>query len=651
MKATSTQIRSIIRGVVRQRFGLLSEAMNAKDGGVTGTFDYNAGVKIENLDDDLITYLIVGPNVGGNFPRGSEQYVVKDGNPKSLGKGVVDLTNAVEVRTGKPITFPAKTGIAFTKQSGTRGFLDFGNELPFGGTAAPTTAPSPTPAPTGGTTPSPAPGSMQSGFYEGPYKKQAVLIDGNGVAYIAAPDGSFGGNRVTFYDSDSPQYKEAYDVLVKHPNWYKGADDKARAAAIAVAVGEGGVQLVEPVQDLSGGGTPPEPQASAGSVQDKAAQGLRIVSGQFADYGAEISCDEVERQNPVGDNFTWVESDMADSYGLKNWDAALGDPYRYCALVKSTDESTQGEPVGFVVTKDPKVGITSHDTRASTGFFLCPEAKMQNHRDAFCYLYKRATGRTHPSCPSGAGGGSARTGPTAPGSSGTGGSGGAGGGRRGGSGVIPGRETYGPGEHSALGTPGAIKLGVAGGAPRRGAGDAIPGLLGIGIRPGEKLRGAGTKIVTKSKDNMGFTSFPRGPGRMFYRNPVFAGGGRIPPSGLGVFFQYPMAIVTDEVGLNPFIRFGENKGPENITLIRLGWGSVGRLGLRGKLAGGLTLRPGDVGFDEAARWILEHQEEFDLRPDGIVIEDPMDVGPGMSDVERRVGMLGEHRVRFSRFLR
>jgi hypothetical protein len=564
MKATSTQIRSIIRGVVRQRFGLLSEAMNATDSGVTGTFDYDAGVKIENLDDDPITYLIVGPNVGENFPRGSEQYVVKDGKPQSLGKGVFDLTKAVEVRTGKPITFPAKTGIAFTKLSGTRGFLAFGNEVPFGGTAAPA------PVPTGGEAPAPTSGGS-----------------------------------------------------------------------------------TEPVKTGTPVPPPPEPQASAGSVQDKAAQGLRIVSGQFADYGAEISCDEVSRQSPSPDGYTWLESPDAVTFGLKNWDSALGDPYRYCALVKLGDNAINlpNEPVGFVVTKDPKVGITSHDTRASTGFFLCPEAKMQNHRDAFCYLYKRATGRTHPSCPSGAGGGSARTGPTAPRPSGTGGGGGTGGGRRDGSGVIPGRETYGPGEHSALGTPGAIKLGVAGGAPRRGAGDAIPGLLGIGIRPGEKLRGAGTKIVTKSKDNMGFTSFPRGPGRMFYRNPVFAGGGRIPPSGLGVFFQYPMAIVTDEVGLNPFIRFGENKGPENITLIRLGWGSVGRLGLRGKLAGGLTLRPGDVGFDEAARWILEHQEEFDLRPDGIVIEDPMDVGPGMSDVERRVGMLGEHRVRFSRFLR
>jgi hypothetical protein len=382
-------------------------------------------------------------------------------------------------------------------------------------------------------------------------------------------------------------------------------------------------------------------------VQDKAAQGLRIVSGQFADYGAEISCDEVERQNPVGDNFTWIESDMAESYGLKNWDAALGDPYRYCALVKSTDESTQGEPVGFVVTKDPKVGITSHDTRASTGFFLCPEAREQRHRDAFCYMYKRATGRTHPTCPSGkSGGGVVRPAAPTP-SSGPGGERGPGGG-----GAIPGRETYGPGEQSPLGTPGAVKLSVGDGAPRRGSGDAIRGVLNIGIRPGEKLRAAGTKIITKSKDNQGFRSFPQGPGRMFYRNPVFATGGMIPPSSLGVFFRNPMAIVTDEMGLNPFIRFGANDGPEDIRLIRLGWGAVGRIGGRGTFFRGLTLRPGDVGFEEAALWVYAHQEEFDLRPDGFVIEDPMDVSSETSDVERRVGLM-ESRivVNFDRFLR
>jgi hypothetical protein len=378
-------------------------------------------------------------------------------------------------------------------------------------------------------------------------------------------------------------------------------------------------------------------------VQEKAAKGQRIISGQFKDLEDEISCDVVRSQSPAPAGQAWITSEEAGSYGLKNWDSALGDPYRYCALVVVDTK----EPLGFVVTRDPRVGISSHDTRASIGYFLCPEAREQRHRDAFCYMYKRATGRTHPTCPSGkSGGGVVRPAAPTP-SPGSGGERGPGGG-----GAIPGRETYGHGEQSPLGTPGAVKLSMGDGAPRRGSGDAIRGVLNIGIRPGEKLRAAGTKIITKSKDNQGFRSFPQGPGRMFYRNPVFATGGMIPPSALGVFFRNPMAIVTDEMGLNPFIRFGANDGPEDIRLIRLGWGAVGRIGGRGTFFRGLTLRPGDVGFEEAALWVYAHQEEFDLRPDGFVIEDPMDVSSETSDVERRGGLM-ESRivVNFDRFLR
>jgi hypothetical protein len=540
MRMTSSQMRSVIRGVVRQRFGLITEAMTAEAGAVSGVFDYAKGVTITNNSDDPITYLTVGVFDGSDsIVSGTEKLVIKGGQPQSLGRGVFDITKMTD--------FPANTAIGYRTQNNERGILAFRNEKPYGAAEPAVTSVPPAPSPEAGSTPPTPPTTTTT--------------------------------------------------------------------------------------------TPPEPQASAGSVQEKAAQGQRIISGQFKEVEDEISCDVVRSQSPAPVGQAWITSEEAGAYGLKNWDSALGDPYRYCALVVADTK----EPLGFVVTRDPRVGISSHDTRASIGYFLCPEAREQRHRDAFCYMYKRATGRTHPTCPSGKGGGGVVR-PAAPTP--------APGPREEKGGTISGRETYGPGEHSALGTPGAVKLSVGDGAPRRGSGDAIRGVLNIGIRPGEKLRAAGTKIITKSKDNQGFRSFPQGPGRMFYRNPVFATGGMIPPSSLGVFFRNPMGIVTDEADLNPFIKFGANDGPEDIRLIRLGWGAVGRIGGRGTFFRGLTLRPGDVGFEEAALWVYAHQEEFDLRPDGFVIEDPMDVSSETSDVERRGGLMESRLVvNFDRFLR
>ena len=574
MRMTSSQMRSVIRGVVRQRFGLITEGESrAEDDSVSvvidytkgrGLFDYIKSVSIENKSDDPITYLTVDTIHRAGKPRGPE-FIIKGGKPQSLGRGVFDITK---------IAFPGQTWKDFPGPEDTATVYDTNTVIGY---------------------------RTQSG-------KKGILTFTNEKLLISAD-------------------LAAYDVTV--PGLVPPAPSPEAGST-------------PPTPPTTTTTTPPEPQASAGSVQEKAAQGQRIISGQFKEVEDEISCDVVRSQSPAPAGQAWITSEEAGAYGLKNWDSALGDPYRYCALVVADTK----EPLGFVVTRDPRVGISSHDTRASIGYFLCPEAREQRHRDAFCYMYKRATGRTHPTCPSGKGGsGVVRpAAPTpAPGPREE---------RPGGGGTIPGRETYGPGENSALGTPGAVKLSMGDGAPRRGSGDAIRGVLNIGIRPGEKLRAAGTKIITKSKDNQGFRSFPQGPGRMFYRNPVFATGGMIPPSSLGVFFRNPMGIVTDEADLNPFIKFGANDGPEDIRLIRLGWGAVGRIGGRGAFFRGLTLRPGDVGFEEAALWVYAHQEEFDLRPDGFVIEDPMDVSQDISHVER-VGGLMESRivVNFDRFLR
>lgn len=369
-----------------------------------------------------------------------------------------------------------------------------------------------------------------------------------------------------------------------------------------------------------------EPQASAGNLQDRIRQTASAVQRDFSDrtYDGGSDADspitlEDILKDPVNTSMPdteWVDQETGKSkYGLDNWSSKWDDKYTYFALV---DVNTK-KPIAFVVASDPLV-----DKHYSTGKFIGPESGPSNLKRAFCILYHRATGEVHESCEDGA-----STGPNDDVLKGSGGGGGRGrGGQRG-------RAGSGSGSGAGKGEgPGAIRLVSKDGIAQRGKGDAMTGILGIGMRPAEKLRGAGRKIVTKSKSNQGFSGFPDGPDGKFKRNPVFAGGGKIPPSSLGVFFEHPMAIIVDKEGMNPYINFGHNKSAENIKLIRLGWGSVGRLGLRGTLTGGVTVKPGDKGFDEAAQWVLSHQEEFDLRPDAFKIEDPISGGV-TSDVKNK----------------
>jgi hypothetical protein len=174
-------------------------------------------------------------------------------------------------------------------------------------------------------------------------------------------------------------------------------------------------------------------------------------------------------------------------------------------------------------------------------------------------------------------------------------------------------------------------------------GDPIKGILGIGLRPAEKLRGMGRKIITRSKDDQGFASFPPGPESMFRRDPAFAPGGTIPPSTLAVRFVNPVAIVVDGAGRNPAIKFGMNDTEDEIIFIRLGWGGSG--------VRTMDLRPGSPEFKEAADWIFANQKEFDLRPDGVLgerIRVPRASGVGVRPAESRGEPLGESLGRVSK---
>jgi hypothetical protein len=167
----------------------------------------------------------------------------------------------------------------------------------------------------------------------------------------------------------------------------------------------------------------------------------------------------------------------------------------------------------------------------------------------------------------------------------------------------------------------------------------MEGVLGIGLRPGEKLRSAGRKIITKAKDRQGFTSFPAGPGEMFRRDPAGTPGGEIPPSSMSVTFEHPMAIVTDEKGMNPYVNFGDNKSKENIKRIVLGWGGRGiRLN---------PILPGKPGFDEAAAWVLANQEEFDLRPDAVKVKETVSPQGAVAPAENRGTTVAESAARAS----
>ncbi len=360
----------------------------------------------------------------------------------------------------------------------------------------------------------------------------------------------------------------------------------------------------------------PQSAASRLSIQDKIRLGASAVNLEVRDR-EEPGVFDIQRlaaDSPPDSDQAWVSNDPAvrAQYDLSDFSRGEGysDEYTYFALVNTESK----KPVAFVVASDPE-----SNKHFSTGRFIGPTSDRRNLRLAFCYLYHRATGEVHESCKDGA-----TTGPDDDVLKGAGKKRGSGSGSTGSAG----------GSSSGVGAgegPGAVRLVAKDGVAARGRGDAMTGVLGISLRPAEKLRGAGYKIITKAKDKQGFTSFPEGPGKMFLRDPMMTAGGKLPPSSLGVRFKNPMAIITDESGKNPYVNFGENKSKDDIKSIVLGWGGRGiRL---------VKLSPGDKGFDEAAAWILQNQDEFDLRPDAVKIKD--EVGAGTSPAENRSFTVGE----------
>ena len=305
------------------------------------------------------------------------------------------------------------------------------------------------------------------------------------------------------------------------------------------------------------------PQQASMSVQEKIRKGAQAIAGVEYDdqVMVPIDIDTVAAQNAMKDH-VWVKNEERSTYKLDDW--SKGDAYTYFALVNTKTS----KPVAFVVASDPE-----DNNHFSTGRFIGPNSTKPNLREAFCILYRRATGEEHPSCVKKGGG--------------TGKGSGAGAGT------------------SAAGEAGATRLTTRDGTARMGGGDAMTGVFGIGLRPAEKLRKAGHKIITRSKVKAGFPTFPQGEEKVFLRSEKR-------PDSLAVVFNNPVGIVIDTKGNNPFINFGANKASTDIKLIRLGWNGDPRT---------FTLKSGKPGFEEVAKWIFGTQEEFDLSPDGVSFED------------------------------
>jgi hypothetical protein len=150
----------------------------------------------------------------------------------------------------------------------------------------------------------------------------------------------------------------------------------------------------------SDGDEPGEPHAAAGDVQDLARRGLRAVKKGFADEDEEAdNTVKIADLPPPPSGHKWLTNEERGEE-LDDWQ--MGDEYTYIALVS---EGEDPKPVLFVVSGDPE-----DNNHHSTGYILAPDSRQPLHRKAFCILYKRATGETHPSCVPGGGGSSRRPG-------------------------------------------------------------------------------------------------------------------------------------------------------------------------------------------------------------------------------------------------
>ncbi len=360
----------------------------------------------------------------------------------------------------------------------------------------------------------------------------------------------------------------------------------AAATARAVAAAPPAAAAAPPAATTPAAATPPAattvtPQQASMSVQDKIKKGAQAIAG--ANYDDKVTdpidIDTVAAQN-VMPGHVWVKNEDRSKYKLNDWSTGKGydDKYTYYALVSDVTDL----PVAFVVASDPE-----DNDHYSTGRFIGPNSRQLNLRKAFCVLYHRATGEVHKSCDDGLTPGSEDDVP---------------GGGRGGKSKGGGAGKGGSAGTSAEGL-GAERIVGKGEAAKRGRGDPSKGPLGL-TRPAEKLRKNGTVFITKSLTKKGFTGFPTGPVSL---KAVLS---------IRVKFKYPMGIESDAEGYNPRVKFGRNKGPDDIVMIQLSsaWGTVWA-------AHGNKLKPGEEGFDAAAKWVFANPKQFDLAPDGSTIED------------------------------
>ena len=383
--------------------------------------------------------------------------------------------------------------------------------------------------------------------------------------------------------------------------------------------------------DADAGGDPEEPHAAAGDVQDLARRGLRAVNKGFAD-GDEEAANTVTIKDlsapPAGHK--WLTNDRRGDLG----DWQKDDAYTYIALVP---EGEDPKPVLFVVSGDPE-----DNNHHSTGYILAPDSRQPLHRKAFCILYKRATGETHPSCmPRGSGGA---------GRGGDGSSRGAGSGGGGSTGTGPEYRGTAP----DIDTGGrSTRVKVAGDRIKSGTGD-VDDVAGFN-RGRERIYGR--RFYSRSAS--GFASM--GPGGTETPTVLRMGqkeGGEVPKT-IVVVFRYPIvidpkAIAVSQDGTQSVslanASLGTNRGADDIKSIGFYYKEAAN-NLRALVSMGVPRSPGSrfggkftqkddpEAFKAAAVWIFANPQQFDLAED-IEFRGPSssrkDV-EGVSDTEQKAG--------------
>lgn len=388
---------------------------------------------------------------------------------------------------------------------------------------------------------------------------------------------------------------------------------------------------------------PAEPHAVAGDVRDLARQGVRAVAKDFA-AGDEENRNTIKISDladpPTGHK--WLTNDERGKLG--DWQA--GDEYTYIALVNNDND-----PVLFVVSGDPE-----DNNHHSTGYILAPDSRQSLHRKAFCILYKRATGNTHPSCMprSGGGGGAGRGGGRGGASQGAGsGDSGATGSGSGGEGsryvgTAPDIDTGGR----------SVRVRADGDRIRSGGGDA-ESVAGLN-RNRERI--FGRRFYSRSDE--GFDRM--GPGgtatptilRMDKREDGLV------PKTIVVVFRNPLRIDPNAIAVSKDgeqrvslanSSLGNNRDASDIASIGFyyrraadSWRALSSMGIPrspgSRFGGKFTQKDDPAAFQAAADWIFANPQQFDLAEDiefHGAKESRKKADKGVSDTAQKAGGGGE----------